>query len=83
MSRDDLVKLGSAVLQFESDREGRKWLKEHGVKVAPLVKGLMINLKLSTDLVEALQSFFDGIEGVANLLEMIAPPGTQEESGDD
>jgi hypothetical protein len=73
MHKDDLIRIGSAVLQFESDREGRKWLKEHGVKIAPLVKALLINVRLSEDLVEALRAFFDGIEGVGTLLNNLVP----------
>ena len=78
MHKDDLIKLGSAVLQFESDREGRKWIKEHGVKIAPLVKALLINVRLSEDLVEALRAFFDGIEGVGTLLNNLVPVPTGE-----
>jgi hypothetical protein len=74
LSEGDLISLGSAVLQFEDDREGRKWLKAKGVQVAPLVKALFINLKLSRDLMEALRNFFGGVEAVMGVVEAIAPP---------
>ena len=78
MHKNDLLHLGSAALQFESDREGRKWLKEHGVKIAPLVKALLINVRLSEDLVEALRAFFDGIARVETLLTNLVPMPTEE-----
>jgi hypothetical protein len=78
ISENDLIKLGSAVLQFESDSKGRKWLKEKGVKVAPIIKALMINIGLSDDLVEALRSFFDGIGLVGKALEKL---NLREETG--
>ncbi len=76
LSESDLIRLGSAVLQFEDDRKGRKWIKEQGVQVAPLVQALFINLRLSQDLVEALRSFFGGVESLGGMLETIAPPET-------
>jgi hypothetical protein len=96
ISKNDLVKLGSAVLQFEDDSEGRKWLKKKGVKVAPIIKALMINIGLSDDLMEALRSFFDGIGLVGKALEKLnlgdeteteteteTEEETEEESGQD
>jgi len=68
ISEDDLIKLGAAVLQFEDPREGKKWIRQNGVKVAPLVKALMINVRLSNDLVEALQNFFAGIGTLQTML---------------
>jgi hypothetical protein len=85
MNKQDLVRLGAAVLQFPTDRAGKREAKEffgeHGVRIAPLVKALLINLKLSTDLVEALRAFFDGIDSVTTLLETMAPQGTDDEAG--
>ena len=61
MQPDDLLRLGAAVLQFETEEEGVTWLREHGVKIAPIVKAFVINISLSTDLVEALENFIEGI----------------------
>ena len=69
----DLINLGSAALQFKDDREGKRWLKENGIKVAPIVDALFLNLKLSTDLVEAVQSFLTGIEGLGAMLDQSIP----------
>jgi hypothetical protein len=69
LGKDDLIRLGSAVLQFEDDRAGRKWLKENGVRIAPLVRALMINLQQSTDLVEAVRAFFEGLTGLEIFLD--------------
>lgn len=71
VSENDLVKLGSAVLQFESDAKGRKWLKDNGVKVSPIVKALMINISLSDDLMEGLNNFLAGIDGLVGLFEKL------------
>lgn len=59
----DLHALGSAVLQFENDKEGRQWLADLGqeFKLAPLIKAFFINLAQSEDLVEALENFFVGL----------------------
>jgi hypothetical protein len=81
MSENDLARLGSAVLQFEDDRKGRKWIKEQGVKVAPIIDALMVNLRLSEDLVEAVASFFGGIEGLTGILDKLIPtPQTEAET---
>jgi len=60
MRPDDVLRLGAAVLQFETDEEGIAWLQEHGVKIAPIVKAFVINVSLSADLVESLENFLAG-----------------------
>ena len=60
LSKSDLYALGSAVLQFDDEREGVRWLKENGLKLAPLVKAFFINYAKSEDLRESLQNFFRG-----------------------
>jgi hypothetical protein len=80
LGKDDLVRLGSAVLQFEDDRAGRAWLKEHGVRIAPLVKALMVNLQQSTDLVEAVRAFFEGLAGLESLLDTVGQIGMETET---
>jgi len=77
LQEQDLIALGSAVLQFKDDREGRRWIREHGLKLAPIVKALFLNIAQSTDLREAFDNFFvglgmvdgflTGIEGIENL----------------
>lgn len=76
----DLVRLGSAVLQFEDDREGRKWLKQEGIRVAPLIKAFFVNLSLSEDLVEAIKSFFAGIEQTTAVLNALTTPNLETET---
>jgi len=73
VDEQDLINLGSAALQFKDDREGKRWLKENGIKIAPIVDALFLNLKLSTDLVEAIQSFLTGIEGLGTMLDQSIP----------
>lgn len=61
----DLHALGSAVLQFEDDKTGRKWMKDLGTKdlrLAPLVKAFFLNYAKSEDLRESLANFFVGQE---------------------
>ena len=62
---EDLYSFGAAVLQFEDEKEGRKWLRElgpRGLKLAPLVKAFFINYQKSEDLRESLANFFVGLE---------------------
>jgi hypothetical protein len=66
---------------FESDAAGRKWIEKNGVKVAPLIQALMLNIKLSDDLIEALRSFFDGIGLVGEVLDRLNLGG-ETESGE-
>lgn len=65
MQPQDVLRLGAAVLQFPTEDEGVTWLQEHGVKITPIVRALIINLSLSTDLIEALENFTQGITGKA------------------
>jgi len=69
---EDLHALGAAVLQFEDDREGRKFLRNpppgEALKLAPLVRGLMLNLSKSDDLRDSLADFFDGMGMLENLV---------------
>lgn len=71
MSEADLIKLGGTVLQFEDVKEGRKWLREKGIKVAPLIQALFINIKESQDLVDAMGSFIEGFEQVQETFETL------------
>lgn len=65
LAPQDLARFGSAVLQFEDDKNGQKWLKElhkeGKLKVAPLVKAFFINWTKSEDLQEALVNFQVGL----------------------
>lgn len=84
MSEDDLKKLGRAVLQFPGDKEGRKDAQqffEQGIKVAPIVKAFLINLRLSNDLVEALKAFFDGVGGIQAMLETLSVGASENPTG--
>lgn len=71
MEENDFAKLGSAVLQFEDDRKGRKFIKDGGLLFAPIIEALMINIKLSTDLADALSAFFGGIEVLEALVAKV------------
>lgn len=86
----DLIEFGSAVLQFDDPKEGRKFLKDQGnrLKIAPLVKAAFINVALSDDLVEIVDNFFAGlaivqqsnlVTSVKNLLGTGEPSESSEE----
>ena len=64
---EDLYTLGAAVLQFEERKEGEKWLKEHGLRLSPLIRALFLNVYQSEDLQESLADFFGGMEAVTSL----------------
>jgi hypothetical protein len=78
LSTQDLMRLGSVVLQFPVDSKGKKEAKqffdEQGIKVAPLVEALMINFRLSRDLVEAIRAFFGGIDEMGEMFGEIEMP---------
>lgn len=71
MQPEDVLRLGAAVLQFPTEEEGVTWLQEHGVKIAPIVQAFVLNLNLSSDLIEAIENFTQGITGKA---VMLSPP---------
>jgi hypothetical protein len=75
----DLYDLGAALLQFESLKEGKAWLKKapegEQLRLSPLVRAFMLNLSQSTDLQEALGDFFDGLGLLDGLIEGL--PGMQ------
>jgi len=75
LDQTDIVDLGSAVFQFEEKAEGKRFMKAHEVRVAPVIKALFFNLQQSEDLVEAISAFFDGIEGLSQLIERVVPSG--------
>lgn len=73
----DLEKLGSALLQFEDDREGRDFIRGLQVtgqlRVAPLIKAFFLNWSLSTDLQEALANFTVGVVELQTALSVALP----------
>lgn len=71
MGEDDLYNLGSAVLQFQDAKEGRRWLRENGLRLDPIIQAFFINLKLSTDLVDSIKDFFDGANQVSAMIGKI------------
>lgn len=72
MQPEDVLRLGAAVLQFPTEDEGVAWLQEHGVKIAPIVQAFVLNISLSSDLIEAIENFTQGITGKAVMLS--SPP---------
>ena len=65
----DLYRLGAAVLQFEDERAGRKWLEKHNAGLSPIVRALFLNLMQSQDLRDSLVDFFAGLGAVGVTLE--------------
>lgn len=72
LSEQDLVALGGAVLQFEDDKEGRKWLRSIELRLSPLVRAFFLNLSQSEDLRETIADFFTGFEGLEDLFGNIS-----------
>lgn len=75
----DLIALGSAVLQFENDRDGRKFLNNppEGFKLvlSPIIRAFWLNIAQSEDLRDALNDFFVGMGMTSNLLETLTGLG--------
>lgn len=81
MTPDDLVKFGIAVLQVgDHDTTTRKFIEEH-LRVAPLIDGFLLNIKLSTDLAESLKSFFAGTTILTGMFQNMSL-GDQVVAGD-
>lgn len=57
VTEHDLLCLGSAVLQFEDDADGRRWWTDRGLLYAPIVQALIINIRLSSDIQETIKAF--------------------------
>jgi len=68
-SEQDLVWLGSAVLQFDDVKAGRKWLNSIELELAPIIKAFFLNLSQSSDLRESISVFFAGLGSVDGFLE--------------
>jgi hypothetical protein len=67
LEEDDLLRLGSALLQFRNEREGVRWLQDTGVRLTPLMQALNLNLKQCDDIVDAIE-VFTGLLGAAGVL---------------
>jgi len=65
----DLLKIGSAALQFKDEREGIRWLDKEGVDLNGILKALMFNIELSGGIVDTLAGF------IAGLGPLIGTPG--------
>lgn len=69
---EDVIALGSAVLQFEDDREGRGFLRKapegKQIPLSPIVRALFLNVMQSEDLRDCLVDFFDGLRMTEGLL---------------
>lgn len=70
-SKEDLIALGSAVLQFEDDKAGREWLGSYKLRLAPIIRAFFLNLSQSDDLRDAIDDFFVGLEMTQGFLESL------------
>ena len=69
MTVDDLVRFGSAALRFDDDREGRKWIRNEGARIGPILEAVTVTLAQSTELVDALKNVAGAIDGLGLLGE--------------
>lgn len=86
LEEDDLLRLGSALLQFPDEAYGMRWLRKHGVKLTPLVHALMHNLEQVDDLVEAIRVFtptLSGMMAAAGVRQSPAQDGSASVTGSD
>lgn len=69
---EDLIALGSAVLQFSEDRKGRGFLRKppdgEQLTLSPIIRALFLNVMQSDDLQDSLTDFFDGLRMTETLL---------------
>lgn len=64
MEDDDLLTFATAVLQMPDEAAGKRWLKKYGLRLAPLVRALMLNLEQMDDVIEALKVFTPALTGL-------------------
>lgn len=73
LSVEDVIALGSAVLQFDDDMKGRGWLRQapagQQIPLSPLIRALFLNIMQSDDLKAGLADFFDGLRMTEGLLD--------------
>jgi len=74
LEEEDLLKLGSAFLQFKEESYGVKWLKSKGLRLAPLMQAVVLNLQQMEDVVEALKVFTPTLTGL-RLLSTLSTAG--------
>jgi len=69
---EDVIALGSAVLQFDDDRKGRGFLRQppgdQQLPLSPIIRALWLNVMQSEDLRDSLVDFFDGLRMTESLL---------------
>lgn len=74
---EDLAKLGAALLQFEDEKTGKKFIKglrdSKDLRLAPLVKAFFLNWSQSTDMQEALGNFTAGVLELQAVLSVALP----------
>jgi hypothetical protein len=73
MTMKDLTNLGVAVLQVDArDKDTVAFIEQH-IRVAPLVQAFLINVSLSTDLVEAMETFLKGTALLTGMVKAVQP----------
>jgi len=70
LTSDDLLDLMAALLQFDDEQEGVRWLRKHPPKLAHVVRVVALNLENVGGIVEAIQNF-TAILGGMNLAGMM------------
>jgi hypothetical protein len=73
MTVKDLTNLGVAVLQTDPKDKDTAAFIEQNVKVTPLVQAFLINVSLSTDLVEAMRTFLSGTALLTGMVKGVLP----------
>ena len=79
MTMTDLANLGIAVLQVDPKDKDTVVFIQGNIKVAPLVQAFLINVSLSTDLVEAMQTFLSGMALLTGMVKGVVPNQTPTE----
>lgn len=73
LQEEDLQALGSAVFQFEDDREGRRFMANpppgERLRLSPIIRAFWLNVAKSEDLQDALNDFFVGMGMTSSILE--------------
>jgi len=71
MQEDDVINFGIAALQFDSKKEGRKFLQDNGVPLPQVLQAMAISIRKSGPLMEQLKNVLEGLVGRGTMEALI------------
>lgn len=82
LSESDLRKVAAAVFQFDDEREGIRYFKEHGLKLTPLTQAIVLNIEQADDVATAFEVFTQALPDLLPALVRKLKSTDSEEVGE-